>query len=228
VDRAVEEHGAIGIKLYPIDLVEGQVRGYSMDDREKLFPLYEHIRKRGIRTVAIHKAIPFGGYSIEPYKVVDVGHAAMAFPDLTFEIVHGGFAFVEETAMHLTHFPNITVNLEATTVLIPNATRRFLEILGTFIQAAGGADRITFASGCTAVHPRPLIEGFWNLEMPEDLIESYNFMPFTAEMKRKILGENQARICGIDLEALRRQFANDEFSRRKSLAAPWSEGRQAA
>ncbi|MDA5195042.1 amidohydrolase family protein [Govanella unica] len=224
IDRAVEEDGVIGIKLYPIDLIEGKMQGYDMADPELMFPLYEHMQKRGVKTVGIHKAIPFGGISIEPYRMADVGHAATAFPGLNFEIVHGGFAYLEETAMHLTHFPNVSVNLEATSAFIPTASRRFAEIIGTLIQAAGGADRIMFASGCTAIHPRPLIEGFWNLEMPEDLMENYNIPPLTKEMKRQILGENQARICGLDLAAMQKQFAGDEFDRKTALATPWSGG----
>lgn len=225
IDRAVEEDQAVGIKLYPIDLIDGKMQGYPMDDPERLFPIYEHAAKRGIKTVAIHKAIPFGGISIEPYRVADVGHCAMAFPKLNFEIVHGGFAYLEETAMHLTHFPNVSVNLEGTTAFIPNASRRFLEVLGTLIQAGGGADRITWASGCTAMHPRPLLDGFWALEMPEDLMENYAFPPLTREMKRQILGENQARICGLDLEAMLAEAKGDEFDLGARDNQPWTEGR---
>lgn len=40
----------------------------------------------------------------------DIGGAADAFPELNFEIVHGGMAFLDETGMQLSLFPNVYVN----------------------------------------------------------------------------------------------------------------------
>ena len=65
--------------------------------RSFCFRIFEKLRKHKIQTVAIHKAIVMGPVPIEPYFPFEVGAAARAFPDINFEIVHGGWAFMEET-----------------------------------------------------------------------------------------------------------------------------------
>ncbi|MEI7547938.1 MAG: amidohydrolase family protein, partial [Actinomycetota bacterium] len=114
VDRQVKELGVDGIKLYPASYYGGKTIGWRMDDATFAFPLFERLLKLGIRNVAVHKAMPLGPAPLGPFKVDDVAGAAAAFPELNFQIVHGGYAFVEETALMLHKFPNIYVNLEAT------------------------------------------------------------------------------------------------------------------
>jgi hypothetical protein len=58
--------------------------------------------------------------------------------------------------------------------------------------------------------------------MPRDLVEDYGFPELTPELKRAILGENAARIVGLDVEELKREMEGDEFSGREELAPPWS------
>lgn len=60
--------------------------------------------------------------------------------------------------------------------------------------------------------------------MPTDLMQDYGFPPLTDEVKRGILGGNIARILGLDVEAMKREAANDEFADRGELAEPWSGG----
>jgi len=55
----------------------------------------------------------------------DIDRAAIAFPDLNFEIVHGGSAFVEETAWQLARFHNVWVNLEITSAMLVHAPGQF-------------------------------------------------------------------------------------------------------
>ena len=221
IDMLVDVYGVKGIKLYPIDLVEGRVVGIDMSDPEFSFPMFEHAQKRGVRNIAIHKAVPIGPTELKPYGVLDMGGAALAFPDLTFEIVHGGYAFLEETALQLLCFPNIVINLEGTTLLLPKAPRRFAEILGTLL-AADGAERIMWATGATGAHPQPMLDAFRKLEMPQELIDGYGFPELTPEIKRAILGENAARIIGLDIEQMKRDSAGDEFSNLDQLAPMWS------
>ncbi len=221
VDQLVEEHKVSGIKLYPHDVVAGELRSIRIDDEKLLFPIFERVQKHGLRTVAMHKAIVMGPVPIEPYMPFEVGTAAKAFPDLTFEIVHGGFAFMEETMALLMWHPNITVSTEGTTALLARAPRKFLEIIGN-LMSAGAADRILWAIGGPVVHSRWYEEAFWNLEMPEDLMEGYGFPPLTEDVKRGILGLNAARLLGIDVDALKAQTASDDFAKPRTLAEPWS------
>lgn len=227
IDRLVDEDKVVGLKLYPMDIIDGEIKSYRLDDEKVIFPILEHAQARGIRSIAIHKAIPFGTVPIDPFLVGDIDGAARAFPNLTIEIVHGGFAFLEETALQVARFPNVVINLEGGSAYLPNAPRKFAELIGTFLFW-GGAQRIVWATGCVAVHPRPFIEAFMKLQMPQDLIDDYGFPPLTDEVKRAILGGNIARILGLDLAAMQQTFAHDEFSSKTELAPPWSGTKVAA
>jgi len=87
----------------------------------------------------------------------DIDAAAAAFPDLQFEVVHGGFAFIEETAFQLARFPNIWGEPETTSNLAVAKPGAFERVMAGLIAHAGeGAlDRIMWASGASVLHPEP-------------------------------------------------------------------------
>lgn len=220
VDELVDVYQVNALKLYPQDVVDGRITPLDMSDPEVCFPVFERARERGIKVVGIHKALPLGPGPGSALRIDDIEGAAAAFPDLIFEVVHGGLAFVEETAFLMDTAPNVVVNLEATASLAKVAPRRFAEAMGAFLATHDGAHRIIWATGCMAAHPRPLIEAFWNLETPRDLIEEYGVEPLTKEAKKAILGSNFLRMHGIDEGELRARIAGDEFDTTE-LAAPW-------
>jgi hypothetical protein len=220
VDELVDVHHVNALKLYPIDLVDGRVLSLDMSDPEVCFPVFERARERGLKVIGIHKALPVGPGPAHAMRIDDIEGAAAAFPDLTFEVVHGGLAFVEETAMLMQCAPNVVVNLEVTSALAHTAPRRFAEAIGAFLDVPHGAQRVIWGTGVIAAHPRPLIEAFWNLETPRDLIEERGVAPLTMEAKKDILGRNFLRLHGIDEDKLRATIAGDEFDTTE-LAAPW-------
>jgi predicted TIM-barrel fold metal-dependent hydrolase len=97
----------------------------------------------------------------------------------------------------------------------------FAQVLGTFLRF-GGEDRIVWASGCMAMHPRGLIDAFMAFQMPPELALGFGLPEITPEIKRKVLGENFARIHGLDIEDLKRGIEGDEFSGQEGYAEPWS------
>src|SRR5260370_14288483 len=119
-----------------------------MDDPEIAFPLFQRALELGLKAIAIHKAIPLGPVPMDHYRMDDIDAAAAAFPDLQFEVVHGGFAFIEETAFQLARFSNVWVYLATTSNLAaakPVAFERF--IAGLIIHVGEGAlDRLMWAS----------------------------------------------------------------------------------
>jgi predicted TIM-barrel fold metal-dependent hydrolase len=162
-----------------------------------------------------------GQVPLEPYFPFEVGEAAKAFPQLRFEIVHGGWAFLEETAALIQWYPNISVSLEGTSALLLKAPRKFAEIIGT-IMAAGGADRIIWGIGGAVLHSRIFEEAFWSFEFPADLVDGYGIPPLTEEVKRAILGLNAARQLDVEIDELKELFSGDEFSKPRQLSPPWS------
>ena len=71
-------------------------------------------------------------------------------------------------------------------------------------------DRILFGSDYALWVPKWIIEKFMALELPEDVAAEIG-QHLTLETKRKILGENAARLYNIDIA---------ERSRQLGLAAP--------
>jgi len=221
----VNEMGITALKLYPARYHRGRTIPERLDDPKTGIPLVERALDLGIRSIAVHKAIPFGPTRSSHYQTDDVDEVAAMFPEMNFEIVHGGFAFTEEAAFLLGRFPNVWVNLEVTNSLIINNPRRFAEVIGTFLYW-GGADRLMFASGCSFVHPQPIIDALLKFEMPEDLMKGYGYPEFTQEIKHKILGENWCRLHGINVPELKENLRTDTVGQQRAAqsghAKPWS------
>jgi predicted TIM-barrel fold metal-dependent hydrolase len=223
--RQVNELGVDGIKLYPASYYAGKTVGWRMDDATFAFPLFERLLELGINNVAVHKAMPLGPSTLAPFKVDDVGGAAAAFPEMNFQIVHGGYAFVEETALMLHKFPNIFVNLEATASYAMRRPKLFAHAIGEFLYW-GTPEQIIFATGVPLTHPRPAVDAMLKLEMPKSLIEDYGYPEISDKDRALMVGGNLARLHGIDPAEQRRRVADDEFSRIRreagGFAAPWS------
>jgi hypothetical protein len=93
-----------------------------------------------------------------------------------------------------------------------------------------GPDRIVYAGGATALHPQPPIEGIWNFEMPEDLVEEYDYPTVSREDKEKILGRNALRLLDKDPEQVEKDIEGDRWDQLRTEreetndfpAEPWS------
>jgi uncharacterized protein len=229
VEHSIRDLGAHGIKVYPARFVNGQTIPVRLDDPEYGIPVIEQAIESGAKCIAVHKYFPVGPTRLSAYGVDDVEIAGM-FPQINFEVLHPGFAFVEETAWLLARYPNVYVNLEWTVSLLFTAPRRFAEVLGKLMYW-GGDDRILWAAGAALVHPQAVLEAFLQFGMPADLIEGYGYPPLTEETKRKLLGENYCRLHGLDVEEVKASVANDEWAQRRSEARsrePWASLRGAA
>lgn len=217
LERQVEALQPIGIKLYPNSWTGEEVNDWLMDDPEVAFPVFQRAQELGVKVVAIHKALPLGPVPLAPYRVDDVDRAAITFPDLIFEVVHGGLAFLEESAWQLARFNNVYINLEGTSAYLARRPGAFRDALVALLQYGGEAalDKIMWGTGAILIHPQVLIETFVrDFSYPDELVEQYGLPPLTVDAKAKILGGNYARMAGIDLEARIKGNADDEFARR--------------
>jgi uncharacterized protein len=199
LDRQIEELDILGVKLYPIDIIDGKLREVSLADEKNTYPLIERCRQAGVRTIAIHKALPIGTAPTSVFDPGDVDHAAADFPDMTFEIVHGGYAWTDETAFQVARFPNVVVNLESTITLLLRRPYVFAHIIGKLLDG-GGPTKILWGTGAIP-HPRPLVEAFHAFEMPGQLIEQFGYPEVTPEYKRLIFGQNALNLHGITAPA---------------------------
>lgn len=230
LDRQLDLLKPVGLKLYPTSWHGGTINTWRMDDPSIAFPLFEFAAERGIRNIAVHKAIPLTpaptGQSFRPD---DLEGAARHFPDLNFEIVHGGAAFTEETAWLLGRYGNISVNLETLNIILVTKPRVFGRILLELMHVGGAAvlDRLVWGTGTMQYHPRPCLEALFDYQFPEDLLGSYGLFgdlpQLDDEGKAKILGGNLMRLHGMDEAAIRARIAGDEFdSGTSELPAPYS------
>lgn len=210
----------LGMKVYPTSWTGEKFISFRMDDPKIAYPLYEEAQKLGIDTVAVHKAVPIGPFSVgDAFNPTDLEAAATDFPDLNFEIVHGGLAFLEETAWLLARFGNIAVNMEIQNILIERRPMAFAEVLLGLCRV-GGSDmlgRMFWGSGGTLCHPQPALEAFRDFQFPEEMLDKAGlFKPIrqiTDEDKQNILAGTYARLHRLDLDKMKQDIKGDQFTR---------------
>ncbi|MGB3753280.1 MAG: amidohydrolase family protein [Parerythrobacter sp.] len=209
---------AVGVKLYPHQM-DPYRRWLANDDT--VLRLIERAQELGLKSIAIHKALPNGSVPLAPYRIgEDFEQAADAFPDMAFEIVHSGMAFIEETAMAIGRFPNVYANLETTTAMLWQAPGRFAAALALLMQW-GGPEKLLWSTGCTVVHPQHLLQLFWAFQFPDALLEQHGIPPIDVTVKRLILGGNYARMIGLDVQDWQDRQAGDGVVA-DTLKEPWS------
>ena len=212
----------VGVKLYPNSWLGGEVKGWLMDDPQIAYPVFEKARSMGLKAAAVHKAVPLGPVEMLHYKVDDIDRAAIDFPELSFEIVHGGMAFVEETAWQLLRFGNVFVNLESTCQLAVTRPKAWERVMAAFMQTPATTRKIIWGTGgFNVTHPRPVLDAFQNFRFSESSLVGEGVSQISEQDKRDILAGNYARMVGLDLMARLSSIEEDEFARRRqSQEAP--------
>jgi uncharacterized protein len=211
------EHAAAGIdgfKFYPVNGMIGPDKvplSYSFAD-EDILPIFDHARQLGIKHIAVHKAVPTAPGPHTQDRPDDVSHAAVVFPDMTFEVVHSGWAFLEDCAFQLQMNRNVYANLESTANTARRMPRRFLKAVGALLAA--GPRQVLFGTGAPAGHPQPIIEAIDAITMPDDLRDE-GLPELTAKLKADLMGANMARLHGLDPQQVLASCADDEFARRR-------------
>jgi len=211
-----------GFKFYPtngvFDMDTGRMNTMLYDDPELAFPFLQKALDLGVKHVGVHKAFPVAPGPLVKDRPDDICAAAEAFPDLTFEIVHSGWAFLEDCALQLMLNPNVYANLELTANFAVRRPRECAEAIGTMLRVGDVSDRLIFATGIPNGHPQPVLEGLSNMEMPRDLVEGHDMPELTDELKAKILGGNFLAMHGIDPEEKKAQIAGDEWEQQRNAA----------
>jgi len=223
---------ALGLKLYPTSWHNGQIRSWHMNDPKVAFPIIEAAAELGIKHIAVHKAVPLGPTpGMEAFNPDDMDIVADEYREMTFEVVHGGLAFTQETAWLLSRFDNVYINFESVNMLTVTHPAAFKRVMGELLSVGGEAviDRLVWATGAMQFHPQPTIEALWDFEFGEEERAKYGLLTPVPELthvhKRKILGENYARLLGTTVADLAAGLKDDEFTRPENapLREPFSE-----
>src|SRR5262249_50017736 len=150
----VGEFGTDALKVYPAFFYDNLGQGWRLDSDTFATPLLEAAQRLGIRHVAIHKALWLPPAPKDCFKLHDLDTPMGRFPNLTFEIVHAGVAFVEETIRLMQRHTNLYLTLETLFAYVLVKPELFGHVLGSFIKHCG-SDRLLFATGNNLSHPDP-------------------------------------------------------------------------
>lgn len=202
------------VKLYTAEWkqVNGQLsRGWRLDSREA-FEFLEFNKELGIDIQVPHKGPTVWPLSKDAFDVHDVDTAATSFPELKFVVTHVGLPRIDDFAWIGVQDKNVYAGLAVATAFIRKRPRYFAEILAELLFWLG-PDKILFGSDYALWHPKWIIEDFIKFELPKDLEREYG-VELTLETKKKILGENAARLWGFDVEEFKRVLKEDEIAKK--------------
>ena len=223
LERQADELGIDGVKLYPALYYDNQATGWRLDGEDFATPLLEAARKLGITRVAIHKALWLEPAPREAFDIDDMDSPLDRFSDMSFEMVHGGAAFLDQTIDLMQRHSNLYLTLETTFSYLLVKPRVFAKVIGRLIKAVG-SDRLLFASGNNLAHPAPLLTAFDGYQFPDALIEEFGIDPLTDTDRANILGDNALRLHGLVVADVVSATADDEFARARAqhVPEPWA------
>ena len=197
-----EEFGIKGVKLYTAEW-RGNSKGYKLSD-PMCYKYLEKCRELGIKNIHVHKGPTITPLNRDAFDVADVDDVASAFPDLNFIVEHVGLPRLEDFCWIATQEHNVYGGLAVAMAFIHPRPRFFAEIISELLFWLD-EDRIIFGSDYAIWEPGWLIEKFIDFELPEDIQEETG-SHLTMDVKKKILGENIARLYEIDIEAQKKKL----------------------
>jgi uncharacterized protein len=196
-----------GLKLYPPG---PDARGWRMDDEKNTYPMFETLRRHGVKNVCVHKGLP--GLFIEEYcHTADLARAAADFPDLNFIAFHSAFPWEAELAAQAkaATTKNLYAELGSLARLMRTDPVRYAVLIGNLLEGFG-PDHILWGTDTPVIGPpRWQIEAFQTFTIPDALVEQRGYPQLTSEVKDKIFGRNAARLFGIDIAEARLAVERD-------------------
>ena len=177
----------------------------------------EKARTLGVKTICVHKGLPFGPRSYEHSQCSDVGVVAKRFPDVNFLIYHSGFVTdVKEIPYDhaakrdgidtlirslvdnkVAPGSNVYAELGSTWRFLMREPEQAAHAMGKLIKYCGednvlwGTDSIWYGS------PQDQIQAFRTFQVGPELREKHGYAEMTPQLKAKIFGLNAARIYGV-------------------------------
>ncbi|MBL7208473.1 MAG: amidohydrolase [Dehalococcoidia bacterium] len=187
----VKEKGARIFKFYPPE-------DTYINDPD-LWTFYEKAEELGI-VLDIHTGfcwVPPGKskYAL-PILLDDV---ARDFPQLKIVAFHMGYPYCDDLNMVSMAHPNVYPCLSLLVPWALSAPGKFAHIIGEALRWVG-PDKIIWGTDYAGfgAQVRAAVQGFREFQIPEDMRERYGYPEITDEDRRKIFGENLARLMGIE------------------------------
>jgi hypothetical protein len=222
--------------------VASEVPGWSLDDEATGIPFLERVRASGVKRVCVHKGISQLAAAGSPR---DVGPAAAAFPDIDFLIYHSGYEIplpgtplegpytaatadvgtnrlvASLVAAGIRPGSNVWAELGSTWFCLIRRPEEAAHVLGKLLLAVG-EDRVLWGTDAIWYGPsQPALDAFRAFQIPERMRERFGYPKLTPRIKAKILGENAARVYGLDLAAVQARAERDDLAWVRAAAAEW-------
>lgn len=208
LEYLAETHKIQGVKLYTAEW-RGDSKGYKLSDPWAQKYL-EKCQQLGIRNIHVHKGPTIIPLNRDAFDVADIDDAATSFPELNFIVEHCGLPRLEDFCWIATQEPNVYAGLAVAMPFIHTRPRYFAEIISELLYWVG-EDKILFGSDYAIWEPDWLIEKFMAFELPEDIAQETG-ANLSLSVKKKILGENAARLYGIDIEKQKAILSKDQIA----------------
>lgn len=200
LEMFAKDYKISGLKLYTFDSTPN--KGWWFDDEKLAYPLWEKCRELGIKNIGCHKGVPFGQFYARYAHCEDFDATADDFLDLNFIAYHSAWPYHQELAA-MKGFKPQRNNLyaEIGTTFAATVSSRPMEcahVLGTLLRDLGpdyvmwGTDSLLWSA------PQWQIDAFRKFQIPDELVDGYGYPKITDEIRRKVFGENAARIWNID------------------------------
>jgi predicted TIM-barrel fold metal-dependent hydrolase len=187
----VKEKGARIFKFYPPE-------DTYINDPD-LWPFYAKAEELRI-VLDIHTGFSWVPPGKSKYALpILLDDVARDFPELKIVAFHMGYPYCDDLNMVALGHPNVYPCLS---LLIPwalSAPRKFARIIGEALRFVGperiiwGTDYAGFGAQIGAA-----VRGLREFQIPEDMQDGYGYPAITDEDRRKIFGENLARLIGIE------------------------------
>ena len=191
-------------------------KGYFLSD-DVGTRFIERARALGVKTICVHKGLPFGPRSYEHSQCTDIGVVAKRFPDVNFLIYHSGFVTdVKEAAYDpaakrdgidtlirsllenkVARNSNVYAELGSTWRFLMREPEQAAHAMGKLIKYCGednvlwGTDSIWYGS------PQDQIQAFRTFQISSGLREKHGYAEMTPQLRAKIFGLNAAKVYGV-------------------------------
>ncbi|QQK76488.1 amidohydrolase [Salicibibacter cibarius] len=195
LEEEAERFQLQGIKLYTAEW-RGDSKGYKLTDYWTKKYL-EKCEELGIRNIHIHKGPTITPLNKDAFDVSDVDDVASTFQNLNIIVEHVGLPRLEDFCWIATQEKNVYGGLAVAMPFVYARPRYFAQIISELLFWLD-EDKIIFSSDYPIWEPGWLIEKFIDFELPEDIREETGAV-LDINVKRKILGENIARLYNIDI-----------------------------
>jgi predicted TIM-barrel fold metal-dependent hydrolase len=230
MDELKEKWGVSAWKTYTQYGPEG--KGYFLSDQIGI-RFIEKARKLGVKTIAVHKGLPFGSRSYEHSQCSDIGVVAKRFPDVNFLIYHSGFvSSVPEkaysggdgidtlvTSLQKNSIPqnsNVYAELGSTWRFLMRDPEQAAHGIGKLIKACGennvlwGTDSIWYGS------PQDQIQAFRTFQMAKSFRDRFGYAEITPALRAKIFGLNAAKVYGLSAADVKKHASRDAIARERT------------